>query len=65
MEPAAVLGAPIAAVNLVVADFDLDRDLDLLVLADHRPTSMVVNDRLLRFHRVASPSGGTAAWCSM
>src|SRR5207244_11058794 len=55
MEPVALLGAPVSAVNLVVADFDLDRDLDLLVLADHRPASMVVNDRLLRFHRAELP----------
>lgn len=43
-----------AVVNVAVSDLDLDRDLDLLVLADHpgalRPTPEIVrNERLLRF----------------
>src|SRR5262249_35786124 len=50
-----LLGEPAPAVGLVVADFDLDHDLDLLVLADRTPASVVVNDRLLRFHRQALP----------
>jgi hypothetical protein len=54
-EPEALLGGAVPATGLVVGDFDLDRDLDLLVLADHTPATLVVNDRLLRFHRAALP----------
>jgi tetratricopeptide (TPR) repeat protein len=54
-EPVALLGEAVPAVSLAVGDLDLDRDLDLLVLADRRPATVVVNDRLLRFHRTALP----------
>lgn len=54
-EPAGLLGDAVPAAGLVVADFDSDRDLDVLVLADHAAPTMVVNDRLLRFHRTPLP----------
>ncbi len=61
-EPNAFVGPMPSAVGLVVADFDLDRDLDVLVLADHRPGSVVVNDRLLRFHRAEVPQIPPGTW---
>jgi cytochrome c-type biogenesis protein CcmH/NrfG len=54
-EPAALLGEAVPAVGLTVSDFELDRDPDLLVLADRTPATLVLNDRLLRFHRTALP----------
>src|SRR5262249_43264090 len=36
-------------VGLVVSDFDRDRDLDLLLLADRGVSRVILNDRLLRF----------------
>jgi lipoprotein NlpI len=53
--PPELVGGAVPAVGMVLADFDLDRDLDLLVLADGTPATMVVNDRLLRFHRAPLP----------
>jgi hypothetical protein len=50
-----LLGGVVPAVGVAVADFDLDRDLDLLVLADRAAPTLVLNDRLLRFHRQALP----------
>src|SRR5262249_35451935 len=44
-EPAALLGQPARVVNLAAGDFDGDRDLDLLVLADGAAGEFVVNDR--------------------
>lgn len=62
-EPDALLAATVSPVGgLVVADFDLDRDLDLLVLADHQPATIVVNDRLLRFHRAELPAVPRGTW---
>jgi hypothetical protein len=46
---------PCAAVSVVIADLDGDRDPDLLVLADGVDPIFVENDRLLRFRR-SSPS---------
>jgi hypothetical protein len=54
-EPAALLGDAIPAVALTVSDLDLDRDPDLLVLADRNPATMILNDRLLRFRGTALP----------
>jgi hypothetical protein len=51
----ALLGGAASAVNQTVSDLDGDRDLDLLVLADDECPQAVLNDRLLRFHRVVLP----------
>src|SRR5262249_27685270 len=50
------LGKPERLVNVVVSDLDRDGDLDLLVLADDKPATAIVNDRLLRFHREETPN---------
>lgn len=50
---AELLGPPAANVGLALGDFDGDFDLDLLVLADRTAPTLVVNDRLLHFHRAA------------
>jgi tetratricopeptide (TPR) repeat protein len=55
-EPAALLGQPARVVNLAAGDFDGDRDLDLLVLADGAAGEFIVNDRLLHFHREPLPA---------
>ncbi len=61
-EPAALLGGGMHAVGIAVADWDRDNDLDLLVLADDAAPQLILNDRLLRFHRAPLPesilSGG-------
>jgi tetratricopeptide (TPR) repeat protein len=54
-ETAPLLGGPVAAVNITVSDLDQDHDLDLFILADGQPATMVLNDRVLRFHRLALP----------
>jgi hypothetical protein len=61
---AALLGDAVPAVGLAVTDLDLDRDLDLFVLADRTPPAMVLNDRLLRFHRETLPEDlqATGQW---
>lgn len=41
--------------GLAVGDFDLDRDLDLMVLTDGQSPALVQNDRLLRFRSVILP----------
>jgi hypothetical protein len=53
--PINLTGAPAPTVSMAVSDFDGDRDLDLLVLADRQVPAMILNDRLLRFHRLAMP----------
>jgi hypothetical protein len=53
--PPGLLGDAVPAVNLAVTDLDLDQDLDLFVLADGKAPALVLNDRLLRFHRAALP----------
>jgi hypothetical protein len=51
-----LLGGPVPAVSLAVADLDRDHDLDLIALADGSAPDLVLNHRLLRFNRVALPS---------
>lgn len=55
---------PAAGVSLAVSDVDLDRDLDLLLLADNASADVILNDRLLRFRRAALPKSlaGAASW---
>jgi hypothetical protein len=53
--PAELLGPAVPAVSSSVSDLDEDRDLDLLVFADGQAPAVVLNDRLLRFHRVTMP----------
>lgn len=48
-------GSGVPAVNIAVSDVDLDHDLDLLLLADGRQPTMLLNDRLLRFHAAPLP----------
>jgi hypothetical protein len=55
-EPAALLGDAVPTVSLAVSDIDRDHDLDLVVLADRTPPQLVLNDRLMRFHRTALPA---------
>jgi tetratricopeptide (TPR) repeat protein len=43
-------------VGMAVSDVDGDRDEDLVVLPDGQRPSLVINDRLLRFHRAALPA---------
>jgi tetratricopeptide (TPR) repeat protein len=50
--PAGLLGGPVHAVGVAIADFDGDRDVDGFVLADGARPSFIVNDRLLRLRRV-------------
>jgi tetratricopeptide (TPR) repeat protein len=45
-----------AVVGVILGDFDFDRDIDFIVLADKAPAEMLVNDRLLRFHRADLPT---------
>jgi tetratricopeptide (TPR) repeat protein len=49
------LEKPAPFVNLLVSDLDLDRDLDLLVVADRQPLSAILNDRLLKFQHQVVP----------
>jgi tetratricopeptide (TPR) repeat protein len=53
--PPGLIGESVPAVNLAATDLDLRQDLDLFVLADGKAPAMVLNDRLLRFHRAAVP----------
>jgi hypothetical protein len=59
--PPGLLGDRVPAVNVAVTDLDLDGDLDLLVLADGKAPALVLNDRLLRFHRAALPDAAVPA----
>src|SRR5262249_9407827 len=54
--PAALVGNAAATVDLAAGDLDGDKDQDLVVLSDHAPPELIVNDRLLRFHRVPLPA---------
>ncbi|HJT78796.1 MAG TPA: FG-GAP-like repeat-containing protein, partial [Gemmataceae bacterium] len=59
--PPGLLGGAAAAVNVACTDLDLDQDLDLLVLADGQRPAMVLNDRLLHFHRADLPEAAIPA----
>lgn len=50
--------------TLLTSDLDDDRDLDLLLLADHAPPAVVENDRLMRFRRTSPgwATGSTGRW---
>ena len=50
------MGPAAATVNLAASDLDLDRDIDLLIVADRSAPVAVLNDRLLRFHRTELPA---------
>jgi hypothetical protein len=50
-----LVGDAVPVTNFAVTDLDLDDDLDLFVLADGNAPALVLNDRLLRFHRAALP----------
>ncbi len=47
--------------GVVLGDFDGDRDVDVVLLADGQAPQLVVNDRLLRFHRQELPAPA-AGW---
>ncbi|MFL5242286.1 MAG: FG-GAP-like repeat-containing protein [Gemmataceae bacterium] len=47
-----VLDQALLPINITIGDFDQDRDLDALVVADGAASlSFIVNDRLLQFHK--------------
>ncbi|MDX2037923.1 MAG: FG-GAP-like repeat-containing protein [Isosphaeraceae bacterium] len=48
-----LLGAPASYSGIAAVDIDNDRDVDLLLLADDKPLTVVYNDRLGRFHAQA------------
>jgi hypothetical protein len=53
--PVRLLGRQAPVVNVALSDLDQDNDIDFLVLADDRRAPVVLNDRLLRFHRTRLP----------
>lgn len=54
-KPAELLGPPGPTVSFAISDIDGDHDLDLLQLVDRQAPALILNDRLLRFHRVTMP----------
>jgi hypothetical protein len=54
-EPASLLGEAAACVNVSASDVDGDRDIDVLVINDRQSPTIILNDRLLRFHRQPVP----------
>jgi hypothetical protein len=52
---AELIGPPGPAVSLAVSDVDDDLDLDLLTFVDRQSPAAILNDRLLRFHRLTMP----------
>jgi hypothetical protein len=54
-EPAGLVGAAAASVNVAASDVDGDRDVDLVLINDRQAPTLILNDRLLRFHRQALP----------
>jgi hypothetical protein len=63
-KPAALVGKATPVTGLAITDLDDDQDIDILVLADQAAPDMVLNDRLLRFHREALPAAlaGKERW---
>ncbi len=53
-----------AVVAFAASDLDQDQDLDVLAVADGTAPTVVLNDRLLKFHNAALPEklAGAAAW---
>jgi hypothetical protein len=49
-------------VGFAVTDADADHDLDVIVLEDRAVPALVLNDRLLRFHRAAVPGADPHPW---
>ena len=60
-EPTALV-EPGSVVGLAVSDIDLDNDQDLLVLTDRAAPALLLNDRLLRFHRAALQEELAGTW---
>jgi hypothetical protein len=48
--------------NFVASDLDADKDVDLVVLADGEPPSVLLNDRLMRFRKGDPVTNQAAAW---
>lgn len=58
--PAFVVNGPV--VGLVISDLDNDGDVDLIVLVDQQTPVVILNDRLLRFHRGTPIHGAPGRW---
>jgi Tfp pilus assembly protein PilF len=56
------LGAGPATVGFVLSDLDGDHDPDVLLLADRASPALVLNDRLLRFHRAKGAIAPPDVW---
>ncbi len=39
------------SVGIAIGDFDNDRDVDLCLIQDQAPATLILNDRVMRFHR--------------
>jgi hypothetical protein len=48
--------------GFVTSDLDADKDVDLVALVDGEPPAVVLNDRLMRFHRGDPIAKQAAAW---
>ncbi len=59
--PPALLGQRGPTVGMALSDVDDDHDLDLILLEDEAPPAIILNDRLLRFHREKQAQGLAAA----
>ena len=49
-------------ISFVASDVDADRDVDFVLLADNAAPAVVLNDRLLRFHRAEGSIAPAARW---
>ncbi len=50
-----VFGLSRAVAGLGIGDVDLDQDVDVIALTDGSPATLILNDRLLRFHHAELP----------